>query len=124
VAGHLGSAVAHGGEVDGDTRVEGDATAERDRTDGAATTGRDTSAEDDGTAGGDATVPMSVATTLDALDGIDHDIARAIAGAVVERLAHLVTPDMLPLVAGELTAALEARAAAGEARPHNGVHAP
>jgi hypothetical protein len=31
---------------------------------------------------------------------------------------------MLPLVAGELTAALEARAAAGEARPHNGVHAP
>jgi hypothetical protein len=124
VAGHLGSAVAHGGEVDGDTRVEGDATAERDRADGAATTGRDTSAEGDGTVGGDATVPLSVATTLDALDGIDHDIARAIAGAVVERLAHLVTPDMLPLVAGELTAALEARAAAADARPHNGVHAP
>lgn len=51
---------------------------------------------------------------LDALHGLDHDIARAIASAVVEKLAEIVVPAMLPLVAGEVGRALAARVADDE----------
>ena len=54
-----------------------------------------------------------------ALDDIDHDIARAVAGAVVDRLARAVDPSLLPLVAEEIARALAVRMAAVERRaPH------
>jgi hypothetical protein len=59
-----------------------------------------------------------------ALDGLDQDIARAIAGAVVDKLAHLVAPAMLPIVADELARALAARTSVADAQPANGAHAP
>jgi UvrD-like helicase C-terminal domain len=44
--------------------------------------------------------------TLDALGDLDRDIARAVAGAVVERLRALLAPPMLAQVAGEIARAL------------------
>ena len=51
-----------------------------------------------------------------ALDDIDHDIARAVAGAVVERLARAVDASLLPLVAEEIARALAVRMAATDRR--------
>ena len=48
------------------------------------------------------TADGGVAPVLGALDDLDHDIARAIATAVVDKLATLVAPPMLPLVAEEV----------------------
>ena len=54
-----------------------------------------------------------------ALDDIDHDIARAVAGAVVDRLARAVDPSLLPLVAEEIARALAVRVAGRRAAgPH------
>jgi DNA helicase IV len=51
-----------------------------------------------------------VSATLDALGGLDREIARAIASAVIERLRPLVSPSLLVLVAEELAGAVEAAA--------------
>src|SRR5262245_1517798 len=48
-----------------------------------------------------------VAATLDALMGLDREIARAIASAVIERLRPLVSPSLLALVAEEIARAVE-----------------
>jgi hypothetical protein len=48
------------------------------------------------------TVDAGAAPVLGALDDLDHDIARAIARAVVDKLVTLVAPPMLPLVAEEV----------------------
>ena len=47
-----------------------------------------------------------LAATLDALGGLDRDIARAVAGAVVERLRALLAPPLLAQVAGEIARTL------------------
>ena len=57
------------------------------------------------------TRPMAVA----ALDDIDHDIARAVAAAIVDKLVRAVGPSLLPLVAEEIARALAV--AGGPGRP-------
>ena len=47
-----------------------------------------------------------------AVDDLDHDIARAVAEAVVERLARAVDPSLLPLVAEEVARTLAVRLSA------------
>jgi UvrD-like helicase C-terminal domain len=47
-----------------------------------------------------------LAATLDALGDLDRDIARAVAGAVVERLRALLAPPLLAQVAAEIARAL------------------
>jgi hypothetical protein len=49
---------------------------------------------------------LDTGAALAALDDLDRDIARAIAATVVAKLAHALSPSMLALVAGELSAAL------------------
>jgi DNA helicase IV len=49
-----------------------------------------------------------LAATLDALGDLDRDIARAVAGAVVERLRTLVSPSVLAHVGEEIVRALHA----------------
>jgi hypothetical protein len=56
------------------------------------------------------------ATVLSALGDLDHDIARAVAATVADKLAHLVAPALLPAVAEELARALDERVA-GAGRP-------
>jgi hypothetical protein len=60
--------------------------------------------------------PASAVDAVDAavaaLDDIDHDIARAVAAAIVDRLVRAVGPSLLPLVAEEIARAL----AVGEGR--------
>jgi DNA helicase IV len=48
-----------------------------------------------------------VAAALDALGDLDHEIARAVARAVADKLGRVVTPALLPLVAAELVRALD-----------------
>jgi hypothetical protein len=55
---------------------------------------------------GVAPVP-EVAATLDALVGLDREIARAIASAVIDRLRPLVSPSLLAQVAEEIARAVE-----------------
>lgn len=55
------------------------------------------------------------ATVLSALGDLDHDIARAVAATVADKLSHLVAPGLLPVVAEELARALDERCA-GAAR--------
>ena len=56
----------------------------------------------------DSVAPVpEVAATLDALMGLDREIARAIASAVIERLRPLVSPSLLALVAEEIARAVE-----------------
>jgi hypothetical protein len=47
-----------------------------------------------------------LAATVDALGDLDRDIARAVAGAVVERLRALLAPPLLDQVAAEIARAL------------------
>jgi hypothetical protein len=56
-----------------------------------------------------------VAATLDALAGLDREIARAIASAVIERLRPLVSSSLLALVAEEITRAVDPEPAGDEA---------
>jgi DNA helicase IV len=53
-----------------------------------------------------------VLAAVDALGELDHDIAAAVADAVVRRVVRAVRPALLPLVAEEITRALAARDAA------------
>ena len=53
-----------------------------------------------------------VAATVALLGDLDHDIARAVAVAVADKLALLVAPTLLPLVADELVRTLDRRLAA------------
>ena len=57
--------------------------------------------------------PASAVDAVDAavaaLDDIDHDIARAVAAAIVDRLVRAVGPSLLPLVAEEIARALAVR---------------
>ncbi|HEX6419749.1 MAG TPA: hypothetical protein VFZ77_14715 [Acidimicrobiales bacterium] len=58
-----------------------------------------------GAPGGERALPADTApvpVALGALDDLDRDIARAIAAAVVDKLAGLVAPAMLPLVVEEM----------------------
>jgi hypothetical protein len=94
-----------------------------------------------------ATRDDAVASTVALLGDLDHDIARAVAAAVAEKLALLVAPTLLPLVAEELVRAFggrspaavpvtngsetangprlaNGRAPAALDPPANGVHAP
>jgi len=59
----------------------------------------------------------AVTAAVAALDDIDHDIARAVAGAVVDRLARAVDPSLLPLVAEEIARALAVRMGRADRRP-------
>jgi hypothetical protein len=75
-----------------------------------------------------------VAAALDALGDLDHDIARAIATTVVDKLASVVAASLLPLIAEELARALATRigrqdlgesdAVVTDAQPTNGVPTP
>jgi DNA helicase IV len=75
-----------------------------------------------------------VAAALDALGDLDHDIARAIATTVVDKLASVVAASLLPLIAEELARALATRmgrqdlgesdAVVADAHPTNGVPTP
>ena len=47
-----------------------------------------------------------LAATLDALGDLDEDIARAVAGAVVDRLRAVLAAPLLPRVAEEIVRAL------------------
>jgi ATP-dependent exoDNAse (exonuclease V) beta subunit len=49
-----------------------------------------------------------LAVALDAVGDLDHDIARAVAAAVADKLGQVVSPALLPLVAAELVRMLEA----------------
>ncbi len=62
-------------------------------------------------------LPTAAADAVAALDDIDHDIARAVAGAVVDRLSRAVDPSLLPLVAEEIARALAVRMAAADRAP-------
>jgi DNA helicase IV len=55
-------------------------------------------------------VDPDASTVLAAIDDLDHDIARAIAATVADKLAHLLAPPLLPIVAEELARALGTRA--------------
>ena len=77
-----------------------------------------------GTAGpalADRVVVSTPAPAVDAavagLDGLDHDIARAVAGAIVDKLVDAVGPSLLPLVAEEIARALAVRAGRADRRP-------
>jgi DNA helicase IV len=59
----------------------------------------------------------AVDAALAALDDIDHDIARAVAGAIVDKLVRAVGPSLLPLVAEEIARALAVRAGRADQRP-------
>ncbi len=50
-----------------------------------------------------------VAATVALLGDLDHDVARAVAHAVADKIALLVSPALLPLVADELVHALDQR---------------
>ena len=50
-----------------------------------------------------------VDAAVDALGGLDHEIAAAVAGAVVDRLTRAVSASLLPLVAEEIARALAVR---------------
>jgi hypothetical protein len=58
-----------------------------------------------------------------ALDDLDRDVARAIAATVAAKLAGLVSPSLLPLVADELVRELRAaaRTPAGDGAPPAGA---
>ena len=56
-----------------------------------------------------------------ALDDLDHDIARAVASAVVDKLTRAVGASLLPLVAEEIARALAVRAASPPPGATNGV---
>jgi len=65
--------------------------------------------------GGDNGAAPEVAATRDALAGLDREIARAIASAVIERLRPLVSPSLLTLVAEEIARAVDPEPAGDEA---------
>jgi hypothetical protein len=69
----------------------------------------------------DSVVVSTPAPAVDAavagLDGLDHDIARAVAGAIVDKLVHAVGPSLVPLVAEEIARALAVRAGRADRRP-------
>jgi DNA helicase IV len=68
------------------------------------------------TAGDDAPAPDAAQARValaPAFDEMEHEIARAIATTVADKLATVVAPALLPLVADELTRAIAARAGVG-----------
>ena len=64
------------------------------------------------------------ATVLSALGDLDHEIARAVAATVADRLAHVVAPGLLPAVAEELARALDERVRADRPAVSPNGHGP
>ena len=63
------------------------------------------------TAGSTVPAPDPAAAAVDLLGDLDHDVARAVAHAVADKLALLVAPALLPLVTDELVRTLDQRSA-------------